>query len=35
MLAKALPERFVIVDGMAEIETVEENLWKALRKRVI
>jgi dTMP kinase len=35
MLAKALPERFVIVDGCEEIEAVEETLWKALRRRVI
>lgn len=35
MLAKALPERFVIVDGMEDIDTVEEKLWKALRRRVI
>lgn len=35
MLAKALPERFIIVDGMDEAEAIEERLWKALRKRVI
>ncbi len=35
MLAKALPERFVIVDGTAAIDEVEENVWRALRRRVI
>lgn len=35
MLAKALPERFIIVDGMADRDLVEERIWKALRKRVI
>jgi len=35
MLAKALPERFLIVDGMAEVTEVEQNIWTALRERVI
>lgn len=35
MLAKALPERFIIVDGTEEIDVVEDRLWKALRRRVI
>lgn len=35
MLAKALPERFVVVDGAAEVGAVEESIWSELRKRVI
>lgn len=35
MLAKALPERFVVVDGMNSVTDVEESIWKLLRKRVI
>ena len=35
MLAKALPERFLITDGMDTIENIEEKLWKGLRRRVI
>lgn len=35
MLAKALPERFIIVDGTAAVDDVEENVWRALRRRVI
>lgn len=35
MLAKALPERFIIVDGNEPVTSVEEKLWKALRQRVI
>ncbi len=35
MLAKALPERFLVVDGMDPVPAVEVNIWKALRERVI
>jgi dTMP kinase len=35
MLAKALPERFIIADGTQTIEEVEEQIWAELRKRVI
>lgn len=35
MLAKALPERYIVVDGTESIERIEEKLWKQLRKRVI
>ncbi len=35
MLAKALPNRFVIVDGTPEIDKVEEAIWRQLRDRVI
>ncbi|MFP4282944.1 MAG: dTMP kinase [Opitutales bacterium] len=35
MLAKALPERFVLVDGSESVEKVEDRIWKMLRKRVI
>lgn len=35
MLAKALPERFVIVDGQNEVEQVCEQIWRQLRQRVI
>ncbi len=35
MLAKALPERFVVVDGTEPRTTVETEIWSELRKRVI
>lgn len=35
MLAKALPERFIVTDGTQEREAVEEHIWSELRKRVI
>jgi len=35
MLAKALPERFIVVDGLLDRDTVEEEIWKRLRERVI
>lgn len=35
MLAKALPERFVIVDGTRSLDEVESFIWSELRKRVI
>lgn len=35
MLAKAMPERFIVVDGDMKREELEEKIWKELRKRVI
>lgn len=35
MLAKAMPERFVVVDGELPREELGEAIWKQLRKRVI
>ncbi|MFA5257948.1 MAG: dTMP kinase [Opitutales bacterium] len=35
MLAKALPGRFIIVDGTKSIEEVEKAIWGALRKVVV
>ncbi|KAF0095677.1 MAG: dTMP kinase [Puniceicoccaceae bacterium 5H] len=35
MLAKAMPERFIIVDGQPQRAEVEETIWRALRDRVI
>lgn len=35
MLAKAMPERFVICDGALPREELEETVWKELRQRVI
>ena len=35
MLAKALPERFIVVDGALTRDEVEQNIWSELRKRVI
>ncbi|MCD8482745.1 MAG: dTMP kinase [Verrucomicrobia bacterium] len=35
MLAKALPERFIIVDGTPDPDTIEERIWRELRNRVI
>ena len=35
MLAKALPERFIVADGAKQPEEVEKFIWKELRKRVI
>ena len=35
MLAKTLPERFIIVDGTKSLDAVESFIWSELRKRVI
>ncbi len=35
MLAKTLPERFIIVDGTKSLDEVESFIWSELRKRVI
>jgi dTMP kinase len=35
MLAKAMPERFIVVDGECSREELEQNIWKELRQRVI
>jgi dTMP kinase len=35
MLAKAMPERFIVVDGELPAQELEETIWKQLRKRVI
>lgn len=35
MLAKAMPERFVVVDGELHRDELEEKIWKELRQRVI
>ncbi len=35
MLAKAMPERFIIVDGGLPHDELEETIWKELRQRVI
>lgn len=35
MLAKAMPERFIVVDGELSREELEETIWKELRQRVI
>ena len=35
MLAKAMHERFIVVDGELDRNTLEEVIWKELRQRVI
>ena len=35
MLAKALVERFVIIDGTKDPDAVEHHIWRALRERVV
>ena len=35
MLAKAMPERFIVVDGELPREELEQKIWKELRQRVI
>jgi len=35
MLAKAMPERFIVVDGECTREELEDTIWKELRRRVI
>jgi dTMP kinase len=35
MLAKAMPERFIVVDGELPREELEDKIWKELRQRVI
>lgn len=35
MLAKAMPERFIVVDGELREEDLEQVIWKELRQRVI
>jgi len=33
MLAKAMPERFVIIDGTQQVRQLEEQIWNELSKR--
>lgn len=35
MLAKAMPSRFIVVDGIPGIDEVEESIWRRLREQVI
>jgi dTMP kinase len=35
MLAKAMPERFVLVDGQQNENKVDETIWRELRNRVV
>jgi dTMP kinase len=35
MLAKAMPERFIVVDGEKSEDALENEIWKELRQRVI
>jgi dTMP kinase len=35
MLAKAMPERFIVVDGELHRDELENTIWKQLRQRVI
>ena len=35
MLAKAMPERFIVVDGELSRDDLEQMIWKELRQRVI
>lgn len=35
MLAKAMPERFIVVDGEKSPNDLEDAIWKELRQRVI
>lgn len=35
MLAKAMPERFIVVDGELERDDLSEVIWRELRKRVV
>jgi dTMP kinase len=35
MLAKAMPERFIVVDGELPKDELEEKIWRELRQRVI
>lgn len=35
MLAKAMPERFVLIDGTLHEDKVDETIWRELRDRVV
>jgi len=35
MLAKALPERFIVVDGTQDAKDIAEEIWDALKERII
>lgn len=35
MLAKAMPERFVLIDGQQREDKVDETIWRELRNRVV
>jgi len=35
MLAKAMPERFIVVNGEETVDQVEGHIWRELRNRVI
>ena len=34
VLAKGLPERFVVVDGKADAATTEKRIWEAVKPRI-
>jgi dTMP kinase len=34
VLAKGLPERFVVVDGKADAATTEKRIWEAVKARI-
>lgn len=35
LLARSLPERFFIVDGTQEVQTVEKQIWNEVKKRFL
>jgi len=34
VLAKGMPERFVVVDGKADAATTEKKIWEAVKSRI-
>jgi len=35
LLAKGMPERFVVVDGTQSVDVIEKQIWAALEKRLL
>jgi dTMP kinase len=35
VLARGMPERFVVVDGTQSVETIEHAIWFAVKDRLV
>lgn len=35
VLARSLPERFLVIDGMQDVQTIEKKIWNEIQKRFL
>lgn len=35
VLARSLPDRFLVIDGMQDVQTIEKQIWNEVKKRFI